>query len=226
MLKTYTAWFSWLYRCSFLHLLGDTFSVVSKSGIMRLIFYERLVVVFLKALVERLTFKPRVFFYPWNINSLLVFTKHLHDKVLRFPGNFPFFGKNNRLRHLKIISQGYQTYKNSRLRSFNFRFVISKLSELVNDHIFIEICISTFQTFSGPFWGGRSGGWKRVRGQGWRSGDSRSPLLNLWPGFISQHRRHMWVEFIVRFSPLLREIFLWELRIFPLLKNQHKFQEW
>ena len=97
-------------------VLGDTFSVVSKSGIMRLIFYERLVVVFLKALVERLTFKPRVFLYPWNINSLLVFTKHLHDKVLRFLGNLPFFGKNNRLRHLKIISQGYQTYKDSCLR--------------------------------------------------------------------------------------------------------------
>ena len=32
--------------------------------------------------------------------------------------------------------------------------------------------------------------------QGWRSGES-TRLPPLWPGFISQTRRNMWVEFVV-----------------------------
>ena len=40
----------------------------------------------------------------------------------------------------------------------------------------------------------------RTVGQGWRSGES-TDLLSLWPG------SNMWVEFVVRFSPLLREFF-------------------
>ena len=41
--------------------------------------------------------------------------------------------------------------------------------------------------------------------QGWRSGESIR-LPPMWPGFDSQIRRHMWVEF-VGFSSLHREVF-------------------
>ena len=41
-------------------------------------------------------------------------------------------------------------------------------------------------------------------------------LPPVWPGFKSQRRRHMWVEFVV-----LREVFLQVLRFSLLLKNQH-----
>ena len=41
-------------------------------------------------------------------------------------------------------------------------------------------------------------------------------LPPMWPGFKSQRRRHMWVEFVV-----LREVFLQVLRFSLLLKNQH-----
>ena len=46
-------------------------------------------------------------------------------------------------------------------------------------------------------------------------------IIPMWPGFDSRTRRQMWVEFIVRFSSLLREVFLRVLRFPPLLKNQH-----
>ena len=39
----------------------------------------------------------------------------------------------------------------------------------------------------------------------WRSGES-TRLPPMWPGFDSQTRRHMWVEFC-RFSTLHREVF-------------------
>ena len=41
------------------------------------------------------------------------------------------------------------------------------------------------------------------------------------PGLNSWRRRHMWVEFVVGFLPLLREVFLRVLRFSPLLKNQY-----
>ena len=37
---------------------------------------------------------------------------------------------------------------------------------------------------------------KKVREQGWRSGES-TRLPQMWPGFDSRTRRYMWVEFIV-----------------------------
>ena len=40
--------------------------------------------------------------------------------------------------------------------------------------------------------------------QGWRSGES-TRLPPMWPGFDSQTRRHMWVEFVG--SLLHREVF-------------------
>ena len=40
----------------------------------------------------------------------------------------------------------------------------------------------------------------------------------MWTGFKSQRRRHMWFKFVV-VSSLLREVFLWVLRLSPLLKN-------
>ena len=36
--------------------------------------------------------------------------------------------------------------------------------------------------------------------KGWRSGES-ARLPPMWPGFKSRCRRHMWVEFVVGFSP-------------------------
>ena len=51
--------------------------------------------------------------------------------------------------------------------------------------------------------------------QGLRSVKS-THLPPMWPGFKSQRRRHMWVEFVV-----LREVFLLVLRFSLLLKNQH-----
>ena len=54
--------------------------------------------------------------------------------------------------------------------------------------------------------------------QGWRSGGStRLPLL--WPGFDSQIRRQMWVEFVG--SLLCTERFSPGTPVSPLLKNQH-----
>ena len=56
--------------------------------------------------------------------------------------------------------------------------------------------------------------------QGWRSGES-TRLPPMWPGFDSQTRRHMWVEFVgyllctERFSP--------GTPVSPLLKNRRSF---
>ena len=42
----------------------------------------------------------------------------------------------------------------------------------------------------------------------------------VWPGFKSQRRSHMWLEFVVG-SLLCSERFFWQLRFSPLFKNQH-----
>ena len=54
--------------------------------------------------------------------------------------------------------------------------------------------------------------------QGWRSGE-RTHLPPMWPGFDSQTRRHMWVEFVG--SLLCTESFSPGTPVSPLLKNQH-----
>ena len=54
--------------------------------------------------------------------------------------------------------------------------------------------------------------------QGWRSGES-TRLQPMWPGFDSQIRRHMWVEFVG--SLLCTERFSPGTPVFPLLKNQN-----
>ena len=54
--------------------------------------------------------------------------------------------------------------------------------------------------------------------QGWRSGDS-TRLPPMLPGFDSQTRRHMWVEFVG--SLLCTERFSPGTPVSPLLKNQH-----
>ena len=54
--------------------------------------------------------------------------------------------------------------------------------------------------------------------QGWRSGES-TRLPPMWPGFDSQTRRHMWVEFVG--SLLCTERFSPGTPVSPLLKNQH-----
>ena len=54
--------------------------------------------------------------------------------------------------------------------------------------------------------------------QGWRSGES-ARLPPMWPGFDSQIRRHMWVEFVG--SLLCTERFSPGTPVSPLLKNQH-----
>ena len=56
------------------------------------------------------------------------------------------------------------------------------------------------------------------RVQGWRSGES-THLPPMWPGFDSQIRRHMWVEFVG--SLLCTERFSPGTPVSPLLKNQH-----
>ena len=57
--------------------------------------------------------------------------------------------------------------------------------------------------------------------KGWHNGES-TRLPPMWPGFKSQHRRHMWVEFVVG-SLLCSEGFFFHcaLRFSLLLKNQH-----
>ena len=35
---------------------------------------------------------------------------------------------------------------------------------------------------------------------------SSTCLPPMWPGFKSYHQQHMWVDFVVGFSPLLREV--------------------
>ena len=54
--------------------------------------------------------------------------------------------------------------------------------------------------------------------QGWRSGES-TRLPPMWPGFDSQTRRHMWVEFVG--SLLCTERFSPGTPVSPLLKNQN-----
>ena len=54
--------------------------------------------------------------------------------------------------------------------------------------------------------------------QGWRSGES-TRLPPMWPGFDSQTRRHMWVEFVG--SLLCTERFSPGTPVSPLLKNQY-----
>ena len=54
--------------------------------------------------------------------------------------------------------------------------------------------------------------------QGWRSGES-TRLPPMWPGFDSQTRHHMWVEFVG--SLLCTEKFSLGTPVSPLLKNQH-----
>ena len=54
--------------------------------------------------------------------------------------------------------------------------------------------------------------------QGWRSGDS-TRLPPMWPGFDSQTRRNMWVEFVG--SLLCNENFSPGTPVSPHLKNQH-----
>ena len=54
--------------------------------------------------------------------------------------------------------------------------------------------------------------------QGWRSGES-TRLPPIWPGFDSQTRRHMWVEFVG--SLLCTERFSPGTPVSPLLKNRH-----
>jgi len=55
---------------------------------------------------------------------------------------------------------------------------------------------------------------------GWRSGKS-TRLPPMWPGFDSQTRRHVWIEFVCF---LLCTVFLRVLRFSPLLKNQYLLQ--
>ena len=54
--------------------------------------------------------------------------------------------------------------------------------------------------------------------QGWCSGES-TRLPPMWPGFNSQTRRHMWVEFVG--SLLCTERFSPGTPVSPLLKNQN-----
>ena len=54
--------------------------------------------------------------------------------------------------------------------------------------------------------------------QGWGSGES-TRLPPMWPGFDSQIRRHMWVEFVG--SLLCTERFSPGTLVSPLLKKQH-----
>ena len=56
--------------------------------------------------------------------------------------------------------------------------------------------------------------------QGWRSSES-TRLPPMWPGFDSQIRRHMWVEFVG--SLLCTERFSPGTPVSPLLKNQKLF---
>ena len=60
--------------------------------------------------------------------------------------------------------------------------------------------------------------------QGWRSGES-TRLPPMWPGFDSQSRHHMWVEFVVGSRPC-SERFFSEYSGFPLSSktNTSKFQ--
>ena len=60
--------------------------------------------------------------------------------------------------------------------------------------------------------------WFQAWVQGWRSGES-TRLPPMWPGFDSQIRRHMLVEFVV--SPLYTKRFSPGTPVSPLLKNQH-----
>ena len=54
--------------------------------------------------------------------------------------------------------------------------------------------------------------------QGWRGGES-TRLPPMWPGFDSQIRRQMWVEFVG--SLLWTERFSPGTPVSPLLKNQN-----
>ena len=59
-----------------------------------------------------------------------------------------------------------------------------------------------------------------VEERGRRIGDC-TRLPPMWPGFKSQRRSHMWVEFVVGYLPWFQRFFSRVLRFSPLLKNQH-----
>ena len=54
--------------------------------------------------------------------------------------------------------------------------------------------------------------------QEWSSGKS-TRLQPMWPGFDSQTRSHLWVEFVVGFRPYT-DVFFSKSPFFPLLGNQ------
>ena len=58
--------------------------------------------------------------------------------------------------------------------------------------------------------------------QGWRSGES-TRLPPMWPGFKSQRRRHMWVEFVVSSLPCSERFFSGYFG-FPLSSKTNIFQ--
>ena len=68
-----------------------------------------------------------------------------------------------------------------------FKFSITKVLEGSNLYFqaLLEIFSSNFAILG-----------KRMGSKGWRSGES-TRLPPMRPGFKSQHRRHMWVEFVV-----------------------------
>ena len=43
----------------------------------------------------------------------------------------------------------------------------------------------------------------------------------MWPGFKSRRRRHLWVEVVVGFLYLFRDVFLWVLRFFSGYSGRH-----
>jgi len=55
--------------------------------------------------------------------------------------------------------------------------------------------------------------------QGWHIGESAC-LPPMWPGLDSSPVPYMWVEFVIG-SRLAPWVFLWILRFFFLMKNQH-----
>ena len=75
-----------------------------------------------------------------------------------------------------------------------------------NKLIISMICLPTFSHHFGP----------QLGEQGWHSGES-AHLPPMWPGFNSQTRRHMWVEFVAG-SLFCHRGFSPGTPVFPLLK--------
>ena len=112
---------------------------------------------------------------------------HQQDACVIECVNFMYISEGNKYSSY-CIYQNFKEYVNDRSLSDHQPSVNSQLT----DHS--KELTDCWSTAGNSIW------------QGWCSGES-TRLPPMWPGFDSRSRRHMWVEFVVGSSSLLRGFF-------------------